>query len=171
MNSIKISTAALFFIGLLLYSCNKKTMTSDEFIQDLKDEYMIVGCKNDSITQGNNWSKISSTFPPTTFLYIMDASCSVCIYNFIEFYKYKELTCSTPVCVVVDKDYIPQIEYSIEQSGVSINNKTLSIIDNEDSRLVNCKIEESGLNANVFLVENKKVKDKFIFLGKSIVME
>ena len=171
MNNTKTAAVVLFIIGLLLFSCNKKTMTSDELIQELKDEYMIVECNNDSIIKNENLSKTSLVFPKTAFLYIMDASCSVCIYKFIEFYKFKELTCSTPVVVVVDKDYIPQIEYSMEQADISLGNKTLLIIDNEETKLLNCRIEDSGLNANVFLIENKKIKDKFVFQGKSIVFE
>ena len=142
-------------------------VTPIEYIDEMVKDEIAVKCSDDTII---HTEMLPRNFPKTYFLYVINASCSACVYSFVSFYKHKELACETPVCVVVDEDYLPNLEFYVGKAGIDIDNKKLFILPNTKT-IISKNIEEEDLSGHVFLVANG-VKIKHVYYkGAAVVFE
>ena len=155
-------------ISLLACKENVTLLSSREFILELINENKAISCsENDTC----NIDRLPENLPESCFVYIMNASCSYCIYSFISFYKYEEAICPIPVCIIVDESFRQQVEYYLEQSGIKIDNSKLFMIDNTDNIIPNKNIDNDDLNGHIFLLEDGHCIDHVCYLGESMVFE
>lgn len=149
------------FISFLFVSCdiNVTKYSPDEYIKVLKDDNKAIYCLEDSSFHINNMPK---KLPETYVVYILNASCSFCIYTFVKFYKEKELMCDIPVCIIIDKDYRDQVEYYLEQANIEIDSK--KIIITENNKIINGNIDNMDLNGHLYLINKSSIKEHVCYI-------
>lgn len=155
---IKFILAAI--LSFVCVACNKeqKPISKRDFISQLVKTHMAMPF-SDSV--GYNTIQLNKLMQEETLIYIMDASCSACIYTFIEFFKQVENTCNSKIYVIIDEDYLPQVEYHLSKAKVYSNIKKLEIICNTTNKYIKGNIENADLNGRVIYDVNKQV----IYIG------
>lgn len=154
----------------LLSACKKihHKVTPNEYLDELVNEKKAVKCGDDTYIHKEMLSRI---LPETYFLYLINASCSSCVYSFVSFYRHKELACETPVCVVVDQDYLPNLEFYLEKADIKIDNKKLFLLPNTGDTLISKSIEKANLNGLVFVIANGQKEKQVLYTGSTVKFE
>lgn len=148
-------------LALSFAACNgnKKSTSEDDFIRHLVTTHAAIQFND---TAEYNTHPINKLLEGKTLVYFMDASCSICIYKFIEFYKQAELACDSKIYVIIDEDYLPQVEYGLSQAEIHPSKERLDILCNTKNLYLNGKIEQTDLNGRVIYGNNKQVT----YIGK-----
>lgn len=105
----------------------------------------------------------------SSFVYLLNSSCSMCIYQFVEFYQYEQNMCGAPVFVIIDEGYIPRFEYVMEQSGIKIGTPNLSVIENKRLKYVDGIIENTDLSGALIRMQKGKLYCSCQYVGNIVV--
>lgn len=143
-------------LALSIAACNgdNKSISKEDFIHQLVTTHAAIQFSD---TASYNISPINKLLEENTIVYFMDASCSICIYKFIEFYKQAESACSSKIYVIIDEEYLPQVEYVLSQAEIHLSENELDILCNTKKLYSNSPIEHTDLNGTVIYGTDKQV--------------
>lgn len=162
----------IFFLLILTTSCSSDKATHlsfRELYNQLQENKQVINYNIDRELFNIDSLKVSKN--SQSIIYVMNATCSICIYQFIDFY-YKNLQFITcPIVVVVENDLKPQVEYFFEKAKIEIDSKNLILIDNSNKKIVKGDIDNLDLNGLVILQKNNKIEDSFLYIGQSDFFE
>ena len=105
-----------------------------------------------------------------SIVYVMNASCSICIYQFVDFYYNNLQYLNQPIVVVVESDLKPQAEFFLEKAKIYPDSKNLILVDN-NKKVIKGNIENLDLNGLVVLLNSKKIENSFQYIGQSDLFE
>lgn len=158
----------LFIILLILFavcSCAEqedKHMDMDELVKYFMKERMAVSIEEDSLVNVKN---LKSICQDTSFVYLLNSSCSMCLYQFVEFYQYEHNMCGIPVTAVIDEGRMPQLEYVLDKSGIDLASPNLVIVENLDSMYVHGNIENLDLSGVLISIKGDNARYACQYIG------
>jgi len=97
-------------------------------------------------------------------LYIIDASCSLCIGEFLNFCSLTaEEKCEEPIIVIVDSRHSQQLSYYIGQLHESIKRRIIIKHTNDETPVLENINEFQDTNGFIYLCSDAKITDVVLF--------
>lgn len=162
-----MKTCIFYVLVALCTLCSCSSGPKEPMIPEEMVKWFIVNGKAASAEVDENiiTDSICGISEDKCFVFLMDASCSMCIYQFVEFYQLESQMCGTPVRVVIDSERMPQVEYILGKSGIVTDSDQLSFVENADSAYVRGRIENLDLSGTFMLVDEGEVKGTYLYLN------
>lgn len=143
-------------------SCSHKEALSVEALMSSMSERKMIMDDSEGVKSLNVDSL--SLLPSQCFLYVLNASCSTCIYTFVDFLN-ETSSVNVPIVVVIDKNYKPQLDYVLEQVHMK---SSVVVVENDNGKYLKGTIEELGTNGLFLYLKNNEICKSYFFVSKGI---